>query len=64
MSGYVAGLCWKASFGCPTAKAERGRLSPAQRDIHERLTVAGGTVAVAYGLDAALAQLVAWGVFK
>ncbi len=45
-------------------KADKGRLSPAQRDVQEQLTAAGGTVATAYGLDAALAQLTAWGLLK
>lgn len=45
-------------------KTTRGRLSPAQRDCHERLAAAGASVAVAYGLDAALVQLEAWGIIR
>jgi len=45
-------------------KADKGRLSPAQIDMHERLRAAGATIAVAYGLDAALAQLEAWGILR
>lgn len=45
-------------------KTEHGRLSPAQRTMHERLAAAGAHVAVAYGLDAAIAQLTAWGLFR
>jgi hypothetical protein len=45
-------------------KAEGGRVSPAQRACHGELATAGGLVAVAYGLDAALAQLKAWGMVR
>jgi hypothetical protein len=41
-------------------KAAGGRLSSVQRDAHAALTAAGATVAVAYGLDDALARLEAW----
>jgi len=45
-------------------KADKGRLSPAQSDMQKRIAVAGGLVATAYGLDAALAQLATWGLIR
>jgi streptogramin lyase len=45
-------------------KAAKGRLSPAQRDVHTRIVAAGGNVCTAYGLDAALAQLEDWGLIR
>jgi hypothetical protein len=45
-------------------KAPDGRLTPAQRDAHAALAAAGATVAVAYGLDDALARLEAWGLVR
>jgi hypothetical protein len=45
-------------------KADSGRVSDAQNDMHARLRLAGAHVAVAYGLDAALAQIEAWGLFR
>ncbi len=45
-------------------KALGGRVAPEQRAIHDAMTAAGGTVAVAFGLDAAVAQLEAWGVLR
>jgi hypothetical protein len=44
---------------CLELKSERGRLSPAQIQTHEQLQRAGAHVAVAHGIDAALAQLTA-----
>ncbi len=43
-------------------KASGGRLTSIQSDTHAALRAAGATVAVAYGLDEALAQLDAWAV--
>ncbi len=43
-------------------KASRGRLSPAQADMHNRLKAAGAEVVTAYGIDEAIAALEAWGV--
>ena len=43
-------------------KASGGRLSPVQRDAHAALP--GAEVAVADGLDDALAQLEAWGLLR
>jgi hemin uptake protein HemP len=45
-------------------KAAEGRLSPAQRECHERMRAAGAEVATAVGIDAALAQLVEWGLLR
>jgi hemin uptake protein HemP len=45
-------------------KATGGHLSPAQRDCHERMRAAGAEVATAVGIDAALAQLAEWRLFK
>lgn len=45
-------------------KTEDGRLSPAQVAAHEALAAAGATVAVAHGLDAAIAILRNWGLIR
>lgn len=45
-------------------KTEDGKLTKAQREMLERLAAAGATTAVAYGLDAALQQLEAWGLLR
>lgn len=45
-------------------KTGRGHVSPAQKDRLDRLAAAGATVAVAYGLDAALVQIKAWGMLR
>ena len=45
-------------------KAERGRLSDAQAAMLADLEAAGATVAVAFGLDDALATLMRWGLLK
>lgn len=45
-------------------KADKGRVTPIQRAVHEQMREAGATVAVAFGLDDALAQLVDWKVLK
>jgi hypothetical protein len=45
-------------------KTAIGRLSPAQRERQEQLRAAGVTVETAYGLDAALAFLEAWGAIR
>jgi hypothetical protein len=53
--------------GCVFAlelKSERGRPTEVQRTTQERLRAAGVTVATAYNLDAALAQLAAWGLVR
>jgi hypothetical protein len=45
-------------------KAPNGWLSPAQIATQEAMRAAGVTVAVATGLDAALAQLESWGLLR
>jgi hypothetical protein len=45
-------------------KAKGGRLSPIQLATQERMRAAGAIVATAAGLDAALAQLTAWGLLR
>ena len=45
-------------------KAERGRVTDVQRVVHERLREAGAHVAVAHGIDQALAQLEAWNLLR
>lgn len=45
-------------------KAERGRLSAVQAAMLADLEAAGAMVAVAYGLDEALATLERWGLLK
>lgn len=45
-------------------KAERGRVTDVQRVVHERLREAGAHVAVAHGIDEALAQLEAWNLLR
>jgi hypothetical protein len=43
-------------------KADGGKLSPAQIEVHQRMRAAGATVETAWGIDDALATLAAWGV--
>jgi hypothetical protein len=45
-------------------KATNGRVSPAQRTAHDEMRAAGAEVAVAVGVDAALAQLESWGLLR
>jgi hypothetical protein len=45
-------------------KTEGGRLSPTQLATHEAMRAAGATVAVAYGIDAALEQLAKWRLLR
>jgi hypothetical protein len=45
-------------------KAEGGRVTDVQRVVHERMREAGAEVAVAHGIDQALAQLVEWGLLR
>jgi hypothetical protein len=45
-------------------KAEGGRVSDAQREFLADMERAGGNTALAYGLDAALAVLEAWGLLR
>jgi hypothetical protein len=45
-------------------KADKGRVSPAQTKAQEEMRAAGVTVAVATGIDDALAQLEAWQLLR
>lgn len=45
-------------------KADKGRVTPIQRSVHEQMRAAGATVAVTHGLDDAIAQLEDWKVLK
>lgn len=45
-------------------KRVSGRLSDVQKRAHGEIELAGGTVATAYGLDAALEQLERWGLLR
>jgi hypothetical protein len=45
-------------------KAEAGRLTGIQSDTQAAMQRAGAIVATAHGVDAALAQLVAWGLLR
>jgi hypothetical protein len=54
-----AGKCYALEL-----KAPGGRLTPVQRVTHAALAAAGATVAVAYGLDDALARLEGWGLLR
>lgn len=45
-------------------KTETGKLSDNQHAVLARLKDCGATCAVAFGLDAALRQLEAWGILK
>jgi hypothetical protein len=45
-------------------KADTGRTTPEQQRTLEAMAKAGTIVAVAYGLDAALAQLETWGLLR
>jgi len=45
-------------------KADQGRVSVAQEAVQIEMEIAGATVATAYGLDAALAQVEQWGLMR
>ena len=45
-------------------KAPGGRVSPAQTQAHQEMKTAGAKVAVAVGIDNALAQLEAWQLLR
>ena len=67
--GTVAGvpdiICiFEGRFYALELKAERGRVTDVQRVVHERLREAGANVAVAHGIDQALAQLEAWNLLR
>jgi hypothetical protein len=45
-------------------KAEAGRLTDVQLDVHAKMKRAGAVVATAHGVDAALKQLAAWDLLR
>ncbi len=45
-------------------KTTTGELTAAQRDAIPKMQAAGATVAVAYGIDEALATLEGWGILR
>lgn len=45
-------------------KSERGRVSPAQQSMLERLAAEGVTCSVAHGVDEAIGTLSLWGLLK
>lgn len=45
-------------------KANNGKMTPSQVDVHARLQAAGATVVTTYGLDEAIAQLEQWGLVR
>jgi hypothetical protein len=45
-------------------KTESGKLTEVQQVTHDRMRAAGATVATAYGVDEAIAQLTAWGLLR
>lgn len=49
-------------YGLELKRAKGGRASPAQMAMQRDLEAAGAVCAIAAGLDAALAQLEAWGL--
>lgn len=65
--GVVAGvpdicIVWRGRVFFIEMKAARGTLRRHQKEMIARLEAAGATCAVARGLDAAIAQLEAWGL--
>jgi len=55
-------LCWRGRFVGIELKVDGGRLSPAQLETHEALTLAGGVVATCRSLDDVAAFLATLGV--
>ncbi len=55
-------LCWKGRLVGIELKAGRGRMSPAQRETHETITLAGGVVTTCRSLDDVAAFLATLGV--
>ena len=54
----------KCTFYVLEIKKKKGRLSPEQKVMIERLRAAGAVVEVAYGLDACISQVKGWGMLK
>ncbi len=55
-------MCWKGRMVGIELKAGRGRLSPAQDETHEAITLAGGVVTTCRSLDDVAAFLATLGV--
>ncbi len=55
-------LCWKGRLVGIELKAGRGRMSPAQRETHETIPLAGGVVTTCRSLDDVAAFLATLGV--
>ncbi len=55
-------MCWKGRLVGIELKAGRGRLSPAQVETHEAITLAGGIVTTCCSLDDVAAFLATLGV--
>ncbi len=55
-------LCWKGRLVGIELKAGRGRLSPAQIEAHDAITLAGGVVTTCRSLDDVAAFLATLGV--
>jgi hypothetical protein len=65
--GTVAGIpdIIRIFQGCVYAlESPKGRLTDLQRLVHERLREAGANVAIAHGVDQALAHLEAWNLLR
>ncbi len=55
-------MCWKGRLVGIELKAGRGRLSPAQLEAHDAITLAGGAVTMCRTLDEVVAFLATLGV--
>jgi hypothetical protein len=57
-------LVHRGHLYCLELKSGTGQITAVQKACHAALEAAGATVAVAFGLDAAVAQLRAWKLLK
>ncbi len=57
-------LCWRGRFVGIELKAGRGRVSPAQCETHDAITLAGGVVTTCRTLDEVTAFLATLGVLS
>lgn len=57
-------ICHRSQFFALELKAEKGVVSPHQRQAHWDIEDAGGFVAVSKGLDQALITLETWGILN
>ncbi len=55
-------LCWRGRLVGIELKAGRGRMSPAQREAHDAITLSGGVVTTCRTLDEVAAFLATLGV--